>query len=394
MNGSKNRSASFIVHHSSFIVMRWYILRTLLHKEVLRHLANRGGLALAALLVVASMLLTLFGQDEGQPTNFAGGLQHCFVDYWEDGPWIEHLRQSVPAVLRPHIRFRAIAQVLTLDQTLFYPAASGAIQIRSLDRDQDGPHYKIWIWHPGKDGSALAPYEAWFWKETHAFFQEQVASAVAKMDPKAAAAVPLPILEEERSALRGGLDARSGIETALVLFALFFVCVYLLPSLTCEERERGVLLAQALSPASPREILAAKFLFYPAAGMALAALLAGVNQPAVLRQPFFWLALMVAACGFLGIGLTIASLARTQRAASMGAMCYMMVVGLLLFICQHGNIPGLPYLALEYHCPRMLHACLSGAIVWYHWGQLAVAAVLAALWAVLATVLFRRYGWQ
>ena len=41
---------------------------------------------------------------------------------------------------------------------------------------------------------------------------------------------------------------------------LFFVCVYLLPSLTCEERERGVLLAQALSPAAPREILAAKFL--------------------------------------------------------------------------------------------------------------------------------------
>ena len=38
----------------------------------------------------------------------------------------------------------------------------------------------------------------------------------------------------------------------------------------CEERERGVLLAQALSPASPLEIFAAKLLFYPAAGIALA----------------------------------------------------------------------------------------------------------------------------
>ncbi len=374
--------------------MRWYILRTLLHKEVLRHLANRGGIVLAALLVVASMLLPLFGQDEGPANGFAGGTQHCFVDYWEDGPWIEHLRQSLPAGLRPHVRFRPISQVVTLNQTLVYPPAAGAIQIRTLDRDEYGPRYKVWIWHPGKDASALGPYEAWFWKETHAFFREQLASAAARMDPETQTALQLPVLVEERSALHGGLDARSGIATALVLFALFFVCVYLLPSLTCEERERGVLLAQALSPASPKEILAAKFLFYPVVGMALAALLAGVNHPAVLGQPFFWLALLVAACGFLGIGLTIASLARTQRAASMGALCYMMVVALLLFVCQHGNIPGIPYLALEYHCPRMLHACLADAIVWYHWGQLVVTGVLAAIWAVLATVLFRRYGWQ
>jgi hypothetical protein len=39
-------------------------------------------------------------------------------------------------------------------------------------------------------------------------------------------------------------------------------------SLTCEERERGILLAQALSPASAREILAAKFLFYPVFALA------------------------------------------------------------------------------------------------------------------------------
>jgi hypothetical protein len=49
----------------------------------------------------------------------------------------------------------------------------------------------------------------------------------------------LPI-EAERLELKGGLDSRSGMATALVLFGLFFVCVYLLPSLTCEERERGV----------------------------------------------------------------------------------------------------------------------------------------------------------
>jgi hypothetical protein len=204
----------------------------------------------------------------------------------------------------------------------------------------------------------------------------------------------LPELIEEQSNIQGGLDSRSGIATALVLFALFFVCVYLLPSLTCEERERGVLLAQALSPASPFEILFAKLLFYPVIGVALAALIAGITNPSILSRPIFWLGLIAGALGSLGIGLTIASLAKTQRAASMGALCYTLVVALMLFICQRNNIPGLPYIALEYHCPRVLHAAFSDAVYSYHWGNLAGAYILAWLWIILATFMFRRWGWQ
>jgi hypothetical protein len=175
---------------------------------------------------------------------------------------------------------------------------------------------------------------------------------------------------------------------------LFFSCVYLLPSLMCEEHERGLLLAQALSPASPLEILAAKFLFYPVAGVGLAALLAGISKPAVLANPFFWLVLVVASLGSLGIGLTIACIARTQRTASMGALCYMLVVTMFLFICQQGSIPLVPNLALEYHCPRMLHAVLADAVTAVHWINLLAAAGLALGWNTLAAILFRKRGWQ
>jgi len=96
----------------------------------------------------------------------------------------------------------------------------------------------------------------------------------------------------------------------------------------------------------------------------------------------------------LGIGLTIACLARTQRTASMGALCYMLVVTLFLFICQQGSIPALPYVALEYHCPRMLHAVLGDAVTGAHWINLAAAAILALGWNALATILFRERGWQ
>src|SRR5262249_5584857 len=142
------------------------------------------------------------------------------------------------------------------------------------------------------------------------------------------------------------------------------------------------------------EILAAKSLFYPAAGAALAALLAGVARPEALARPFFWLAVGVAALGALGIGMTVACLARTQRAAGVGALCYLLAVAVLLFRCRQGGIPLLPGLALEYHCPRALHAALSGEVDRSHWLNLAAAAVLAVGWAGLAAALFRRRGWQ
>src|SRR5947207_1327621 len=83
---------------------------------------------------------------------------------------------------------------------------------------------------------------------------------------------------------------------------------------------------------APAEILAAKFLFYPMLGLALSALLAGIYRPAVLGHAFFWLCMGAIAIGYLGVGQTIASLARTQRRASLGALCYFLAVALLLLI--------------------------------------------------------------
>ena len=357
--------------------MRWRILRTLLHKEVLRHLANRGGIALVLLLIVASMLLSFFGVQDASG-GLAPSVRLCYVDYWTPSPLLAHLRNHLPPELADHVKFRPVQGVPTdARRTIVYPQGTAAIQIRP----GEAGGYRICFWHPG-DAAAMAPFEIWFWKEALHFTQSQMEGG------------PSSSIEAERLQLKGGLDPRSGMATALVLFGLFFVCVYLLPSLTCEERERGVLLAQALSPATTPEILAAKFLFYPVLALALAVVLAGTYRPLVLTRPFFWLALLVAVIGSMGVGLTIASLARTQRAASMGAMCYTLAVALLLFICQQNSIPGLPYLALEYHCPRMLHAALTDAVLAYHWGHLAGAAVLAFLWALLAAFLFHRHGWQ
>ena len=199
----------------------------------------------------------------------------------------------------------------------------------------------------------------WIVIEAHKRFQDQVSAHRA--GTRTSPCRSMPDLEIHRKGLGGKvLDFRAAVATGLVVFALYFACVYLLPTLNCEERERGVLLAQALSPASPTEIVAAKFLFYPLFGIALAATIAAIYKTAVLSSLFFWLALFAVGSGFLGIGMTIATLAKTQRAAFLGGMCYLLSVSMVLLICSTNSIPVLPWLAIEYHGPRILHAALSG----------------------------------
>jgi ABC-type multidrug transport system permease subunit len=365
--------------------LHWRILRTLSVKEVQRHAAQRGGIVLALLLVAASLLMTLFHADGSTGAPMLGGIETCYIDIWRDDAWVQHLRSHVPADMVQRIKFRYVFQELGADQVIHYPQRAGAIQMRPIGSDDGAPRVKIWLWHPDDTGSGMAPFEAWFWRESARFFQKQAAEA--------SQANALQI-EVERSQLHGGVETKASLVSALVLFALFLSCVYLMPSLMCEERERGILLAQALSPASALEILGAKLLFYPVAGIVLGGAIAGIAKPVVLIQPFFWLALTATACGSLGIGLTIASVARTQRAASMGALCYMFMLALFLFICQQGKIPALPWLALEYHSPRMLHAALAQSVQWFHWVNLGATTVLAIGWLALATILFCKRGWQ
>src|SRR5262245_15221725 len=411
--------------------MRWRILKTLLHKEALRHATNRGGLALAALLVTASLLLAALNPaaEHDKPGTLVGGIHHCIIWYDEEADSLRPLQATRPPGLRANILFYEIRPKVGIDEHIKYKTGTGGIELRSMPAAGGVSQYRVYVRYPEGDRAGMAVYENWFWRESHRFFHTRAADSLrqkgmdverafppppldddlwtqrqayrdlveqyAKLANGSATVSPLPVLEmKERAVVGGALDLRAAIATALVLFSLCFTCVYLMPSLTCEERERGLLLAQALSPATALEILAAKFLFYPVFGIVLATLLAGIHNTAVLARPFFWMSLATLSVGTLGIGMTIACLARTQRAASLGALCYMLAVALVLLLCQQNNILWLPSLALEYHAPHVLHATLTNQLDSDHWRNLAASAVLACAWAVLAVVLFRRRGWQ
>jgi hypothetical protein len=409
------------------MAVRWPIVRTLVVKEALRLATNRGAIVLAALLVAAAGLLAAFDPGGERLVSSPRPVEQFWVDYWRDGPWVKYLKAHVPDELRPRVYFRAEAAIpRDRGGTLQYVAGEGAVQLRPAS-DGSGDQYVVWFWYSGGDPAALAPYEEWFWRETRQFFHEQAVKALPAdrqeearrllpppattdagrlfaelerqyRDRLSAIAAPgpapmLPELEVRRSVLRT-IDVRSAVATALVLFSLFFACVYVQSSLTCEERERGVLLAQAISPATAAEIVAAKATVFAGGGLLLGALLAGICQPTVLAMPFFWLALAAAAAGLLGVGLVIASLARTQRAAGVAALGYTLAVALVILVSGLVGLPGLPWLMIEFHLPKMLQAALDGSVQSFHWLNLAATAGLAFVWLVGALLLFWRRGWQ
>jgi hypothetical protein len=366
--------------------MRWHIFKTLLHKELLRHVANRGGIVLAILLAGIALLLSLWKSGSQGPL-LGGEAQRCYLVHLGDPDverWLEHLETRTPQEWKDSgpRRIRAVSgKDFGVDATsgrLIPPANAATVIVRKVEQTSPGepPSFDVTFWYPGPNSSAVASYESWFWKESRGYFGEK------------------PKIASRQERLEGSADLSSALAMALVTFGIFFSCVYLLPSMTCEERERGVLLAQALSPASPLEILAAKFFFYPLAGIALSATLAGIYRPAVLLMPFFWLSISVGAVGSMGIGMTIATLARTQRLASVGAMCYLLILALFMVTVHLNQIPFLAELVLETQTTKIYIAALSGVITADSWFRLFAAGILSIGWATLATILFRKRGWQ
>src|SRR5262249_33998972 len=113
--------------HARRCPMRWPILKTLLLKEAMRHLANHGGVALILLLVAAPLLLSSTGGAGGPgPGGLVPGVRLCYVDYAEESPLVAHLRDHVPADLRRAVRFRPMREVPTDKAgTLLYASNTG-----------------------------------------------------------------------------------------------------------------------------------------------------------------------------------------------------------------------------------------------------------------------------
>lgn len=351
-----------------------HIVRTLFRKEVSRLASQRSAMVLAALLIASAVLLRTFGQEQFEPQR----IHTCWIDYWTDGPWIEHLRSHVPSQLRDQIRFRHVGDIPTdRHGTLQYGRGEVAIQIRDLPPSDGQQRWKIWFWYSGRDAGRLRPFEEWFWRESASFSTSSN-------------------IETERSSLHG-FDVRTVATAALALFAIFFVCVCVMPAITCEEKERGVFAAQALSPANTSDAIIAKAVLYVPLAALLGILLAFIASEERIPTPFFAGAIVSATAAF-GVGLAIAALAPTQRSAGSSAVCCALATTITTALLQRSGIPFINDLLVESHLAAAFGMTPGGALTELSWRAPAIAAILAGSCMATGSLLFsrcwRNAGWS
>src|SRR5262249_36782201 len=181
--------------------MRWRIIRTLVHKEALRHLSNRGGIALAMLLVVMALLMAVYGRSGAIQTGagFMRRVQYCYIDYTEEGPWVDYLKAHVPESLTRQIKFRNLNREYANQGKVLlkYPDGAGAIQLRPGESPGEKP--QISCWYPPDDRNVIPPFENWFWRTTRDYSRERVNRELALLGPAAGNIARLPTTERDET---------------------------------------------------------------------------------------------------------------------------------------------------------------------------------------------------
>jgi hypothetical protein len=306
--------------------MRWHILRTLLYKELLRYRYNWGlsalVLALLALTVVTSVSVRM-GNLPGQDEDLT--ISQCHVCYDGDSAkarsWADYLRQHPP--LQPaapvyHDRLGSTTRHLLEED----PRAM-VIELNTEGTAKRPDFYSpVSKWqatycyrHIMRRG--MFTYRDWFSRHTQQFLEQSTLLDEGN--------VRFP----ENTALGNPVGT---FMAALLIFALYLLSFNLYLTSTGEEREKRILLALLLTPATPVEILGAKALFHAAASLAMAAMMVGIYRPTTLLNPLLWSTAVMGSVGYVAVGTIAICLIRRQSTISMVSLLYLVGTTLILLL--------------------------------------------------------------
>lgn len=373
--------------------MRFPILRILIAREVRRLQKNPTALMLIGLLAAVALLMATSRPVTKQQAVAA---PRFWLTYDHRAPWITDVVANLPA--SPEIVATAREDVRGADrhgstQPLAYPPGDHGVEIRLGRDNNDQPVIHVIGRFAGNDPAVLNPFWNWFWPTaTSAFMQgarfEQHVVPLQRAPKSAAEAL------QDKSV--ADIVTPELIGAVLLLIVQFFACCHLLVSFTSQDRERGTLMALTLSPATSSEIMAAKFVFHLGLSLTGCIAIVAILQPAALLQPTLWTVLLLTSFGLMSVGTCIATFARTQAAAGLLALCYMLAGAVLFYLstkfsafavlkqCVFENY-SFPLLYQALKAPLPLTAALT---------HLATMAVIVTAWFVLARSSFVRFGWK
>lgn len=361
------------------MIPRPRMLAILVGREARRLRKNPTALLLLGLLIAISVLLSL-SRPGPKPT------MNCWIVYEHSSPWIELLRER--AAKNPRIRVVSMSEVKSVSDFRVYPPHDCAIEL--LERDAK---ISVRFLHPGNDPNVIAPYLQWFWPITAEHFgsTSPLETTTSPITGTSRAAV----MERLQQSSITELMTEEFVATILLIIVLFVTCCHLQVSFTSQDRERGTLTALALTPASTTELLLSRYLFHLALGWTACVAIVGILRPSAVSHPALWVTIALASIGLVSVGTVMASLARTQSAAGVLSLCYMLFGGVIFYLATKFSAFGLlKDASFESHSLPLLFLSLKQNLPLEKAPGLAKLAGLVGAWTVVASWLFRQRGWR
>lgn len=373
-------------------MIRWEMIRILLDREVRRLQKNPSALMLIGLLTSVAVLLATSKPVDDQPggnSPSATAAAPVILVYEERTDWLNYLLRNLPE--SPKVTPIPSDQVQQSEGRFQLPQGYAVIEIRKGQRD-DFNRFQVVGHYTGASARTLKPFYDWFWP-TLTFYHSQPDLFEQFDVPLNAAASKIKSLQETSVA---DLVQTELIGTMLVLVVQFFSCCHLLVSFTSQDRERGTLMALVLSPAKMSEILIAKFLFHTALSVMGSVLIISILQPAALVRPLFWMVLVITSIGLMCVGTCISTLTKTQSAAGLLALCYMLAGAVLFYLASRFTaFAFLKKLTFESYSFPLLYGTLKASIgVTSVTKSLGTMAAIVGFWMLFARHSFYRYGWR
>lgn len=369
-------------------------LYPLVEREVMRLVKNPSALMLIGLLVAFSILLVMSRSDKKPKMA-------CWIVYPDqvlaappESSRALFIRQlTTRAEQTQNIRVVPFSRVAQYRRQRVYPAMTCAIELLDLpteDRSGLGVGYR----YPGGKSEVLEPFLRWFWPiAMEHFSQVTVAERAPSISrPTTAAAM---VMEKLQSGSIRELMNEDLAAAILLLIIQFVTCCQLIVSFTSQDRERGTLTALALSPITMTELLQAKILFHLGLSAIGSAAIIAVLKPAALMNLSLWVTLILLGLGLASVGMVIASLTRSQSSASLLALCYMLVGGVVFYLAtKFSAFAMVKLLSFEHYSFGMVYVSLQRPMPIGRALELGPMLLLVILWLTTATVLFRRRGWR
>lgn len=373
-------------------MIRWEMIRTLLEREIRRLQKNPSALMLIGLLTSVAVLLATSKpvEDEARPGQpSASGPTPVILVYEERTEWLNFLLRHLPDTI--DVTPVPADQVRQEDGRLQIPQGYSLVEIRKGDREGVN-EYQVIGHYAGASEKSLKPFFDWFWPAVTFFHTKPdwIEQHLVPMNPRAAASKSLT----ETSVAE--LVQAELIGTMLVLIVQFFTCCHLLVSFTAQDRERGTLMALVLSPAKMSEILISKYVFHLVLSVLGSVLIISILEPAALLRPLFWLVILTTSVGMMCVGTCISTLTKTQSAAGLLALCYMLAGAVLFYLASRFSaFAFIKRLTFESYSFPLLYGTLKAKIgVMQVTQSLGSMAALVAGWLLFARHSFYRYGWR